>query len=612
MLESLAFANRLANTEINQNNQVTSASVSIGAPVDMLVGGLSLVDQAALFCSLFPSRKPSIWKHPQQKRWMQWSRLLEDGQILGVISNEGRGLFRGCYWGAETRHGVIDIDINSRYHNAQELTKIVYKFASVGLILTPYQSSSSGGWHLYYSLDDWGPSSEIEQTIKEWLKELGYVLQSGTLEVFPSRNALRLPLQQGFAWLAPDGQIATRREDLKQDEALALFLSNLKNTARNWQNAKSLMLTEIESTRTAAGTLAQDELEQLNDEGFEGLFRGGLDWEKYQRGRDYWLTGLTGPSQRHDAVICVGHYLWYGDSGSGLRPLPYPRNAKAREAKIAAWLESNHNGQSKAVNSGAWRDVAGEIERATKWTSERAVIKEKYEPYPLTERLLKRLEWLYQKTGKLWSVEELEKANIDRSLEARHRIAIAVAQLEAEGAQLSKAAVARRAGSDWRTVAKHNDLLTCSVGVYNGGSGGLLSPGVLLATSGENGFERSSPAQTETKVSETVFVWGLTEIKSCPSGSESVVSRPVSSELGGPGPKDVVEQAEITVATAARESKGLEVAGSSALPSKPKSRIKRHLSVVQALPEPTENKKPTSKNSLQPVSVLVGAGCRGP
>ena len=91
-----------------------------------------------------------------------------------------------------------------------------------------------------------------------------------------------------------------------------------------------------------------------------------------------------------------------------------------------------------------------------------------------------------------------------------------------------------------------------------------------------------------------------------------MVSRPVSSELGGPGPKDVVEQAEITVATAARESKGLEVAGSSALPSKPKSRIKRHLSVVQALPEPTENKKTTSKNSLQSVSVLVGAGCRGP
>lgn len=543
---------------------------------------------------------------------MQWSRPLDASQIIGVMSNEGRGLLRGCYWGAETRHGVIDIDIDSRYHNAQELTKLVYKFASVGLILTPYQSSNSGGWHLYYFLDDWAPSGEIEKTIKEWLKALGYVLQSGTLEVFPSGNALRLPLQQGFAWLAPDGQVATRREEITQEEALALFLSNLKNTARNWQNAKTLITAEIESTRTAAGTLAQDELDQLNDQGFEGLFRGGLDWEKYQRGRQYWISGLTGPSQRHDAVICIGHYLWYGDSGSGLRPLPYPRNAKAREAKIVAWLERNHNGQSKAVNRGAVRIVAGEIERATKWTSQGALIKEKYEPYPLTERLLKRLEWLYQKTGKLWSIEELQKANIDRSLDARHRIAIAIAQLEAEGAQISKAAVAKKAGACRKTVSKNADLLAKWGSVYNGGSGGLLSPAVLLATSGENGLDKSTLAEKETKVSEPVFVWGLTEIKSCPSGSESVVSRPVSSEPGGPGPKDVVEQAEITVAIAARESKGLEVAGSSVLPSKPKSRIKRPLSVVQALPEPTENKKPPSKNSLQPVSVLVGAGCRGP
>jgi len=491
---------------------------------------------------------------------MQWRRPLDASQIIGVMSNEGRGLLRGCYWGAETRHGVIDIDIDSRYHNAQELTKLVYKFASVGLILTPYQSSNSGGWHLYYFLDDWTPSGEIEQTIKEWLKTLGYVLQSGTLEVFPSGNALRLPLQQGFAWLAPDGQVTTRREDLQQEEALALFLSNSKNTARNWHNAKTLILAEIERTRTAAGTLAQDELNQLNDEGFEGLFRGGLDWEKYQRGRQYWISGLTGPSQRHDAVICIGHYLWYGDSGSGLRPLPYPRNAKAREAKIAAWLESNHNGQSKAVNRGAVRIVAGEIERATKWTSQGALIKEKYEPYPLTERLLKRLEWLYQKTGKLWSIEELQKANIDRSLDARHRIAIAVAQLEAEGAQISRAAVAKQAGASRNTVSKHSDLLAKCSSVYNGGAGGLLSPGALLATSGENGLNQPAPAQIETKGDQPVFPWVLTDFNPGPSGPESVVRQPVSSEPGGPGPKDVSEPKQIA-AFVARESTGSLVLG---------------------------------------------------
>jgi hypothetical protein len=206
----------------------------------------------------------------------------------------------------------------------------------------------------------------------------------------------------------------------------------------------------------------------------------------------------------------------------------------------------------------------GEIERATKWTSQGALIKEKYEPYPITERLLKRLEWLYQKTGKLWSVEELEKANIDRSLDARHRIAIAVAQLEAEGAQISKAAVARKAGASRNTVTKHSDLLAKCSSVYNGGSGGLLTPGVLLASpggfSGENGFERSAPAAKESKTDEPVFVWGLTEIKTCPSGSESVVSRPVSSELSGLGPKNVSEPKQIA-AFAARESTGSLVLG---------------------------------------------------
>jgi hypothetical protein len=300
--------------------------------------------------------------------------------------------------------------------------------------------------------------------------------------------------------------------------------------------------------------------EWLSEEGFNGLFRPGLDWEKYQRGRQYWISGLTGPSQRHDAVICIGHYLWYGDKGAGLCPLPYPRNAKVREAKIAAWLESNHNGQSKAINRGAVRIVAGEIERATKWTSQGALIKEKYEPYPLTERLLKRLEWLYQKTGKLWSIEELQKANIDRSLDARHRIAIAVAQLEAEGAQISKAAVAKQAGASRNTVSKHSDLLAKCSSVYNGGSGGLLSPGVLLATSVENGLDQPAPAQMETKGDQPVFPWGLTDFNPGPSGPELVVRRPVSSEPGGPGPKDLPEPKQIA-AFAARESNGSLVVG---------------------------------------------------
>ena len=207
-------------------------------------------------------------------------------------------------------------------------------------------------------------------------------IKSGTLEVFPSGNALRLLLQQGFAWLTADGKTKFKREELSKDEALASFLNNRKQNSINWEIAKNRIGGYLLALADSAGGK-----EILNGEGFEGLFRGGLDWEKYQRGRDYWLSGLTDKSQRHDAVICIGHYLWYGDKASGLLPLPYPRNARARAAKIEAWLETNHNGQSRAVNAGQWSEVSSQIDRATSWTRQTPQITEKYEPYPLTDRL---------------------------------------------------------------------------------------------------------------------------------------------------------------------------------------------------------------------------------
>jgi hypothetical protein len=92
----------------------------------------------------------------------------------------------------------LDIDAESKYHQAAELQKLQEKLAAVGLCTKPYQSSNSGGWHLYLFLDNWEESSQVEQTLKSWLKWQGYSIECGQLEVFPSGNALRLPLQPGF------------------------------------------------------------------------------------------------------------------------------------------------------------------------------------------------------------------------------------------------------------------------------------------------------------------------------------------------------------------------------------------------------------------------------
>ena len=414
---------------------------------------------------------------------MKWSRPLTDGQLQGVMSDEGRGLFRGCYWGEETRHGVLDIDRGSKYHNALELAELVRKFAAVALTLIPYQSSDSGGWHLYFYLNDWAPSADVEKTVKAYLKANGYEIKSGTLEVFPSGNALRLPLQRGFGWLNPDGKLKLQREEITRDEALASFLGDFENNAGNWEITKLLIESQKLSAGSAGDAGAQGEEDPQSYEGFEGLFRSGLDWEKYQRGREYWINGLSDWSQRHDGILCVGHYLWYGDKSAGVQALPHLKNAAARAQKIRAWLEGKHNGRSRAVNRGEWAQISGDIERAANWTSQAALIRD-YDPYPLTDRLLKRLKWLNSNTGKLWKVEELEKANLSRSLDARQRIAEAVQTCQTEGIQVTRNRLAQMAGCSPNTVSKHRDLwslLEAGSGVYSGGAGGSVRQLVLLA-----------------------------------------------------------------------------------------------------------------------------------
>ncbi len=126
----------------------------------------SAQEMQSIFCSLFLRRDILICKLPNQDRWRKWTGPLEDHQILGVIADGGRGILRGCYWAEQTHHAVLDVDAQSKYHNAQELAKLQQKLAAVGLTATPYRSSDSGGWHLYIFFDDWAECSEVENTIK--------------------------------------------------------------------------------------------------------------------------------------------------------------------------------------------------------------------------------------------------------------------------------------------------------------------------------------------------------------------------------------------------------------------------------------------------------------
>lgn len=432
---------------------------------------------ANIFCSLYTRRDILICKLPNQDRWRKWTGPLEDHQILGVIADGGRGILRGCYWAEQTHHAVLDIDARSKYHNAQELGKLQQKLAAVGLSVTPYRSSESGGWHLYIFFDAWAECSEVENSIKAWLKYQGYEIKSGTLEIFPSGNALRLPLQPGFAWLDQEGNLIRMREEIRRDEALASFIFDLERNQRNWSEAQNRIESQLQAAAAVAGGSAQAHEEAVSGRGFERLFNAGKIQELWERGREWWQEGLSAAGERHDAVLAIGHYLWYGDEENDVDALPGARHDAYRERLIEEWLRQKHNGYCRHIDQNKWEEIRAQIKRATAWRRDG-----KYKdrtPYPLTERLLKRLLAHYRKTGKVWTVTEYEQANIDRMTDARERIKAAILELEERGELLTVSAVAREAGASRNTVKRHRDLFACWSGEYNrgGGGGSVLSGG---------------------------------------------------------------------------------------------------------------------------------------
>ncbi|MBX9722124.1 MAG: hypothetical protein K2X81_12060, partial [Candidatus Obscuribacterales bacterium] len=353
---------------------------------------------------------------------------------------------------------VLDIDAGtSQYYSKEKLAQLLARLDEVGLRATLYQSSDSGGWHLYAPFDQKEQSKEVGQTLKRWLKALGYEIKGGQLEVFPGGNALRLPLQPGFAWLEQDGTLIRTRAELSRDEALALFLKDLKTDSRNWSEAKNLIESQIIEIDRAgdAGALAHEE--RLNIQGFEHVLCRGKIQETWEKGRTWWRNGLQASGERHNAILAVGHYLWFGDEEQNIAALPGSQNAEYRAQLIETWLKKNHNGYCSHLNRGDWKTVKEDIRRAAFWRREEVAWVREH--YPLTDRLLKRLIALYKKTGVIWSIEQMERANEKRRLEARERIARAIESLKAEGLQISVAEVARRAKADWRTVKKNWDLM---------------------------------------------------------------------------------------------------------------------------------------------------------
>lgn len=424
-----------------------------------------------IFLSYYPNRLRTIFKTQEAPRWVTLNKQtnLPDQLILDAVSDRP-GSFRGLRWGEKTKFAVLDIDKNSPYHNLKELSQILHVLAQVGLRDTKlYRSSMSNGWHLYIPISNDALSLEVSNLLKSYLKASGYSIKSGELEIFPSRNGLRLPLQHGFAWLNEQtGSVLMTREELTTDEAICVFVNDIEDSTNDWEVTKLRIKEELE--KSSSGSEIQEYSEhsdRVSTEGFDQLYSNNIIQENYEKGRIYWQHGLHQGNEIHEAIICIGHYLWFGDENISLPAYPGTWNDKTRKRLIKQWLENNHQGLSNTINSGAWDVLEENIERAVEW---RGHERNDRPSYPLTERVRERLTHLSRKTKRLWHIDDLKYANEEREKEAREKIKEAVHELSVEGKRISGRAIAKITGCSRNTVRKHSDLwLQSGSCVYNSG-----------------------------------------------------------------------------------------------------------------------------------------------
>lgn len=351
----------------------------------------------AQFLSLF-QRYGYIYKPLSGGSWCsadeKWR--LSDSEILKAIACVHSRFLLGCRAGKTSRFAVLDIDAESKYHCKTELDRLLSVLASAGLTQSSlYRSSFSEGWHLYLFFDEPINSAELRRQLVRLLKLHDFDIARGTLEIFPCRSdaslgmGLRLPLQPGFAWLSKyDLEIDCDRSQIDPGKALELFVDALEsdaNTCKAFQQLKEyIRCIETRTAKPAAhpgGNAVSNivPLRRINCDTPKGQFNdfvaavfgqlpSGIIPDNWYKGRHFHLQGLSGPSQRAEAIICIGHYLFYGDPSRQLPPRGYGFEQE-RQLALHDFLSRHHNNYSKDINDGR-PDALAQIERATHWCPE--------------------------------------------------------------------------------------------------------------------------------------------------------------------------------------------------------------------------------------------------
>lgn len=399
--------------------------------------------------------------HTANENWR-----LPDSEILKAIACAHPKFFIGTRAGKTTRFAVLDIDQKSRFHNKESLDKLLQVLAAAGLGKSSlYRSSDSGGWHLYLFFDEPIHSAELRRHLFLLLTLSGFDVGKGQLEIFPHPGeqgsmglGLRLPMQPGFAWLDKKTlEVEHERNDIGATIALELFVDVLDGDANTFEDFRRLKayIEVLEKRRSQAAAHGRGQSDSnvvpirstqkvLADSEFGEFVRGvfprlppGIIPDNWYKGRLYHLSGLNGPSQRAEAIECVGHYFFYGDPSRDLPALGYGYEEE-RQWAIEEFLRSRNHGQSKDINRGR-ADALGQVERAANW---RPAHKKSGEPVKYSPE--RPISWI--------------KENANRKKGARQRISDALDGIKKQKRSFTTVELQQAAGCSRETLYNHKDI----------------------------------------------------------------------------------------------------------------------------------------------------------
>lgn len=414
----------------------------------------------------------------------QWK--LTDTEILKAVACVHPKHILGARAGRASKYAVIDIDAGSRYHNSRELQKITEILGDAGLPNSVlYRSSDSGGWHLYLFFDEPISSSDLRRQLVTLFKLKGFEIAKGTLEIFPHTSdtslgqGLRLPLQHGFAWLnSVTLGVSEERADLSPQEALSAFIKDFADNAHTrhefhrfkcyvdeLQARKEAVENEVSggtTNRDKSNHMLPDNKAQLKlapiipivrrksvaEQGEAahavldafGHFPPGMILDRWVAGRAFYEDGLTGPSQRAEAIVSLSHYLFYGDPQNKVRPLGYGYEDE-REWAISRILRDKHNECSDDINNDR-PDAFEQAKRAANWVPDHMLGESIGKPKKRNRH-----------NPKSWT-----RHNANQEADARKRIRVAIEELVGSNERFTVRDIRNRAKCSMETLYKHEDI----------------------------------------------------------------------------------------------------------------------------------------------------------